>query len=135
MTKRQSIAFLELDQSGVYVLGSGFSSSLPPNSVPSPDQSDPFKFNRCYLVEGALVERPLCPRPEVRTGGGYQILSCPAGSLIVIRDVIGEEVMAEITTSPEEPDVQFDLPDAGEYMVEVNAPLPFINTQTTIEVD
>lgn len=129
------LAYLHLDPSGVYVMGSGRAWEMPENSILSPDQTDPMVYNTYYLVDGALTPRPFSPVPETLPGGGYRISGCPVGTSVQIRDLIGGEDMAEILTTAEQPDVDFEFPDVGDYEVEVDAPLPYVDTITKIRIE
>ena len=125
------IAYISLDQNG-YVTGTGFTSSplKAGEDLRSPDQKNPHRFQWHYLKNNILVPRPKSPEPE-EIEGGWVIRNCKAGTLIEVFDLLGQESICELTA---EGDVEFTLPDAGMYRVDVSEILPAYPTKTMIEV-
>lgn len=128
-----SIAFIMLDETGVYVEGGGYASILPGGAFALADGMKPSQFNQHYAVNGVFVLRPSSPVP-VEISGGWRLSSCPEGTRLVIHDRIGKETIAEVVTGAETPDLDFSLSDAGSYEIEVNSPLPHVPTKTILEV-
>jgi|UPI00055A017B hypothetical protein len=87
----------------------------------------------CMVVEGALIPRPLSPQPYV---DGSQIIvpPCPEGTVITVFDINGLEIMGEIITVTDDQDEVIELPDPGKYVIEVQAPVPFLITKLEVHV-
>lgn len=81
-----------------------------------------------YLSEGVLVPRPVTPKPE-RLGTVLTFPSYPAGTVIVIADQTGGEVLLNHVVEDGEPALVVDLPDAGVYVIEAAQPFPFIESE------
>ena len=90
-------------------------------------------FLHHYMVEGALVPRPVSPVPQ-GIPDGYRLADCPAGSQIFIHDFESGEVIFQTVIETDGADFDFALPDAGSYVIEVDAPRPFVDTKTIVEV-
>ena len=129
----RALGYLQLDESGTYVEGAGYAPRLTGAQVPVSDGHRPDAFLHHYMVEGALVPRPVSPVPQ-DIPDGYRLADCPAGSQIFIHDEIGGEVIFQTVIETDGADFDFALPDAGRYVIEVAAPLPFVDTKTRIEV-
>ncbi|QBR35414.1 hypothetical protein ETW23_03925 [Leisingera sp. NJS201] len=128
-----TLAFLQLDETGVYVTGAGYAPALGENMVAAPEGRDPSEFLRHYYLDGFLVPRPQPPLP-VRIPGGWQVGGCPLGTGIAVYDVTGGEILDYFTASSGGQDYEFALPDAGTYRLEIDAPDPFTDVKLTIEV-
>lgn len=132
MTKTS--AYLDLDPTGVYVVGVGYSTSPPDDtSMLSPDQNDPYQFAQHHLVNGELIPRPTIPEPT-RIDGGWRFTACPVDTQILIFDTIGEELMCDHTITTDGENFDFALPDAGTYCLEVHPPLPHTHLRLFLEV-
>lgn len=123
--------FLQLDLTGVYVVGHGVGPVLPSGAIPLPNGKTPSECAGCYLSGGVLVSRPASPSP-VAVDGGWRV-DLPAGGTVEVYDVSGSEVLAreDVVAGGA---YEFALPDTGRYQVTVTAPLPAIPVKTVIEV-
>ncbi len=65
--------YLELDETGTYVEGTGFAPRLPDNAIAPPTPGLPSRYEGHYFVDGALVPRPKAPVPVALPGGGYRL--------------------------------------------------------------
>jgi hypothetical protein len=126
-------AFLQMDETGIYVEGAGFAPALGDGMLPVPAGLRPEALLGHYIAGGVLVPRPRPPVP-VEISGGWRLAACPAGTQVLIHDLAGREVIFQGIVGADGEDFDFVLPDAGQYMVEVDAPLPFVDTKTIIEV-
>ncbi len=128
-----ALGYLQMDATGTYVEGAGYAPRLIGGQVPVPDGHRPDAFLRHYMVEGALVPRPVSPVPQ-GIPDGYRLADCPAGSQIFIHDFESGEVIFQTVIETDGADFDFALPDAGSYVIEVDAPRPFVDTKTIVEV-
>jgi hypothetical protein len=128
-----ALGYLQMDATGIYVDGAGYAPRLIGGQVPVPDGHRPDAFLRHYIVEGVLVPRPVSPVPQ-GIPNGYRLAACPAGSQIFIYDFESGEVIFQTVIEADDADFDFALPDAGRYVIEVDAPLPFVDTKTMVEV-
>lgn len=126
-------AFVMLDETGVYVAGAGYSNAPPENAIVLPEGFNPYFFGRHYIFEGEMMPRPVAPVPQL-TNGVWSVSGAPVGTLINVRDLISGEDMAEVVTTDVGEVFEFSLLDDGTYEVEVDAPLPYVDTKTKIEV-
>ncbi|WP_264213216.1 hypothetical protein [Leisingera thetidis] len=124
---------MELDPSGVYVTGAGHAPRLSERMIEVPAGMEPSRFMTSYIQDGVLVPRPVPPSP-VPVDGGWEITGCPVGTQVMVFDVIGGELLDQFTAAAGNQDYAFSFPDPGTYRVEVDAPLPFTDTKTVIEV-
>ncbi len=112
----------------------GTGRSVPVDAIEvEPSIPDADYFGLMQDEFGDLVSRPQSP-PVIDTGTGYAILDCPEGTVIEVHDLLGREVMANITAPADSHAVEFTLPDPGEYEVTVQAPSPHIVTTKRIAV-
>lgn len=85
-----------------------------------------------------LATMMLVPRPQspeiVSDGTVHTIADCPLGTVIEVLDYSGGERMEIYTTTTEGETVTRDLPDPGEYEIEVKAPDPYLPTRKRITV-
>jgi hypothetical protein len=125
-------SFVQLDETGVFVVGAGFAPSLSDGDLEV--EGDPNRFLRHYMVDGVLTPRPMAPEP-VAIEGGWEITELPNGTRVEIHDVTGDEVLFSGTTDQDGSRVEFALPDAGVYQVNVDAPEPYVDTSTEIVVE
>lgn len=123
--------FVQLDQTGVYVVGHGEATVLPAGAISIPAEMDGAGFLGFYMVDGELTQRPASPVP-VQQAGGWQI-DAPDGAEVEVYDMIGGGVMAHEMLAPGA-SFAFSLADAGSYKVTVSAPLPAMPSNTVIEV-
>jgi hypothetical protein len=127
-------AFLDLDETGVYVTAVWWGYEPPDNTaMMSPDQVNPGRFAGHHLVDGELVPRPQSPVP-IETVDGWVISDCPEGTVVMVLDLVGSETMLRHVTGPDEPSVSIALPDTGQYEIEVVAPLPALPVSLSVEV-
>ncbi|GIT85397.1 hypothetical protein [Roseobacter sp. OBYS 0001] len=115
---------------GTVITVAGRAATLPAGAVAAPaglSASD--LLARMIETDGTLVLRPLSP---VVTSAGtvHTIANCPAGTVIEVADVAGDEIMAEITSTGQTEVIS--LPDPGEYQIRVAAPLPALPTERRI---
>ncbi|GIT85455.1 hypothetical protein [Roseobacter sp. OBYS 0001] len=115
---------------GSIVTSAGSSATVPTGAALAPPDLRPAQLVRLMQdAGGALIERPLSP---VVTSAGtfHTIENCPAGTVIEVADISGDEIMAEITSTGQTEVIS--LPDPGEYQIRVAAPLPALPTQRRI---
>ena len=150
-------AVLTLDKTQTYVVGGGFGHSYDednPRRILSPNPNSVAEYLSCYFIPtpeeeeeeeeqtpfdyegyGTLTQRPFSPTPVKTETGSWIIEGCPIGTLVEIQDKIGGEGMLEtITETDEDGIIEFELEDAGEYMVYVTAPLPYVMSKKLIRV-
>ncbi|GGA23880.1 hypothetical protein [Neptunicoccus cionae] len=84
-----------------------------------------------YLLEGVLVPRPVTPKP-VLLGTVLTFPSYPAGTVIVIADQTGGEVLLDHAVEDGAAALVVDLPDAGVYVIEAAQPFPFIDSELRV---
>lgn len=85
------------------------------------------------LVEGVLLPRPRSPQPYM-AGARIIVPPCPEGTVITVCDMVGLEIMGEIITGTDDQDEVIELPDPGKYVVEVQAPPPFVMSKLELEI-
>ena len=125
-------AFLQLDDKGVFVVGVGFASSLADGDVEV--TGDPYRYINHYYVGDVLTPRPVAPVP-VAIEGGWAITDLPDATRVEVYDLTGDELLFSATTEEDGSRVDFALPDAGVYQVNVDAPDPWVDTSTNITVN
>ncbi len=126
------IPWLQFDETGVFVIGTGHAPEVPPGAVALPTGMDPATFAGHYLEGGLLVPRPRLAPPVPRAGGGYTLPGCPGATVILVQDLTGGETMAQIT--PGAGDWEFDLPDPGTYEIEAVPPRPWFPAIYRMEI-
>ncbi|MEP1611122.1 MAG: hypothetical protein ABJL72_04290 [Roseobacter sp.] len=118
--------------SGDIITSAGRAPVLPENATEAPATMTPKKLLTMMLTpEGNMSERPVSPA-VVSSGSVHTIEDCPIGTIITVFDEIGEEVMGEITTTLLEQTETIELPDTGEYLIHIQAPLPALPTERRI---
>jgi hypothetical protein len=127
-------AFLEMDETGVYVVGHGWARTTPKGAIDVPPGLKAAAFASAYIVDGKLQPRPMAPSP-VAAEGGYILKGCPVGSQVIFADLTGGAEMAVVQIVEGEEDFSFSFPDEGRYRVEVEPPLPFMPSKAIIEVE
>ncbi len=85
------------------------------------------------LAKLMLVPRPQSPAVET-TGTTHSIADCPLGTVIEIIDNAGGELMEIYTTATDGETVTRDLPDPGQYEINVKSPDPYLPTIARITV-
>lgn len=92
---------------------------------------EPVTLSRCMVSGDVLVPRPWSP---VAVAGVGQIVvpPCPAGTKITVYDLSGQDVMTTIIAETDDYEEVFEFPDAGDYEVEVSAPLPHLTSRTRV---
>ncbi|MBY6141115.1 hypothetical protein KUV26_16890 [Leisingera daeponensis] len=126
--------FAVLAEDGLSVEAVVSSVSAPEGAVIElPASFDLARVLRSYVAGGALMPRPEVP-PPVQTAAGIEITGCPPGTAIMVHDVLGGEVLAEIVTDEAAQGAAFSLPDPGLYQVEVTPPFPYLGSVTNHEV-
>lgn len=123
--------FLQLDPTGVYVVGHGEAKVAPAGTIPLQASMNVAEFLGCYLVDGVLTPRPNSPAP-IAVSGGWRI-DAPTGAVVEVYDLIGEEIMVREAVAVGG-SYAFALPDAGRYQVSVSAPLPAMPCKVVLEV-
>lgn len=124
--------FIQLDPSGVYVIGYGEAKVLPTGSIAAPAGLKDIVPTELYMVDGQLVPRPTSSTP-IQQSGGWRVTAL-GDATVEVYDTVGNEVMA-VEQLGEGEVFEFSLPDPGTYKVIVSEPLPALPSKTIIEVE
>lgn len=110
---------------GNIITGAGFGSELPDGAVEVKTALSIRELTQGMIVAGVITPRPQSGVVSMITGGCL-VADCPAGSWITVFDLSGGEQMGRIEWDSVPHPVEILMPDAGEYRIEVDGPLPFL---------
>jgi hypothetical protein len=125
--------YVTFDEAGVYVEAAGYSADPPAGALILANQFDLKIAQLSYMVDGDLTPRPAPPDLQI-SGDDYSFIGCETGTKIIVADASGDEVMADVVTPEEDPDVTFTLTSPGLYQIEIIPPLPGYPVEHSVEI-
>lgn len=116
------IKFVYLDGDDC-VIGTGQSRVAPANAVEVEANLSRADLLKMMMVEGELTARP-APLTVTSISTVHTVEGCPIGTRIDLFDCLGQEVMISFTTDVDGVDEEINLPDVGNYRIDVTPPPP-----------
>ncbi len=119
------IHYVKFGSDNVSVVAEGTAADVPDGCVEVP-MGTPLLNH--YLVDDVFVPRPVAPVPLAVTGG-WEVIATE-GTQFVIWDMISMTIIHDTVDSS----FEFGFTDSGTYKIVVTPPLPYVRSETTLEV-
>ena len=124
-----------LEPDGAYPVQAGSGRILPPGAVETPPDVPPETIAASMLVDGTWVRRPALPDPVVASSAdGLRVTvgGLPPEAACTVWDAATGEALATLT--PDQGTVALTLADPGRYLIEIEAPRPWLRVSRAVEV-